>query len=311
MTDALTLRPELVKSRQDLELAYLGLLRDKNSLLPDLRFVSSYGINGVGNRLDGADDTNALRSLASNHFNNWTLGLRLEVPIGGRAVNALVRRDRLTVAQRLADLKNQEELAVFDVQGAYRSVIESQEQMRIQHARRLAAARDVKARVASFEAGLGDIYSMLVAQRNLADSMRDEQLAVVAYNTNMAHLARFRGTILTHNNIHIEEGPLPEGVFQRATEQFRKRQHALVLRERPTVPDYAAEPADVQLPTSWVEKREPNLGANLFLRSPAADSPPFRRVRGAARRHGGGVGRRRSQVISPPAGGCYPRSPAA
>jgi outer membrane protein TolC len=244
VTDALRLRPELMHARQDVELANLAVLRDRNSLLPDLRFVSGYGINGVGSRLDGPDETNALRSLASNHFNNWTLGLRLAVPIGFRDASSAVRRDRLQLAQRLATLKNQEELAIFDLQRAYRDLIEAQDQMRIQRARRLAAAKQVKARVHEFRAGLGDVTFLLIAQRSLADAVRDEQQAVCTYNIVMAQFERSRGTILTHNNIEITERALPEGPARRASAHERQRQCGLVLREWPSLPKDVVDPAD-------------------------------------------------------------------
>jgi hypothetical protein len=234
-------------------LANLAVLRDQNSLLPDLRFVSGYGINGVGTRLDGPDETNALRSLASNHFNNWTLGLRLAVPIGLRDASAAVRRDRLQLAQRLATLKNQEELAIFDLQRAYRDLIEAQDQMRIQRERHLAAAKQVKARVQEFRAGVGDVNFLLLAQRSLADAVRDEQQAVCTYNIVMAQFERFRGTILTHNNIEIAERALPAGVARRASEHERQRQRALALREWPSLPRDVVHPADATESQTWVE----------------------------------------------------------
>ena len=248
--DALALRPELVRARQEVELAYLAVVRDSNALLPDLRFISRYGINGVGSRLAGPDLNNAFRSLADNRFQDWTVGVRLDVPIGFRDANAQVRRDRLQLAQRLRALKNQEELAVFEVQRAYRDLIEAQDQIAIQAARRLAAARQVKARIEEFRAGLGDINVLLISQRSLADSIRDEQQAICTYNIALAQLERSKGTILTHNNIVINEGPVPESAARRASIHFRDRQRALILREWPTVP------ADLTAPSSsagWVE----------------------------------------------------------
>jgi outer membrane protein TolC len=270
VTDALRLRPELMHARQDLELANLAVLRDQNSLLPDLRFVSGYGLNGVGTRLDGPDETNALRSLASNQFTNWTLGLRLTVPIGFRDASSAVRRDRLQLAQRLAALKNQEELAIFDLQRAYRDLIEAQDQMRIQHARRLAAARQVNARLQEFRAGVGEINFLLTAQRSLADAVRDEQQAVCTYNIVMAQFERFRGTILTRDNIEIAERALPEGVARRASEHERERQRALVLREWPSLPRDVVDPADAPESQTRVElPTDENLTPPQFFEAPS------------------------------------------
>src|SRR5262249_11754430 len=104
LNEGLSLRPELVIARQDLKIRQLDVIREKNNLLPDLRFASSYNIRGVGSRLDGNSTLtdnpntgqpglpeNSLRSLAHDHFNDWNLGLTLSVPIGFRAAHAALR----------------------------------------------------------------------------------------------------------------------------------------------------------------------------------------------------------------------------
>src|SRR5262249_4611233 len=53
LSEALSLRPELVIVRQEVKFRQLNLIREKNNLLPDLRFTSRYEIQGLGSRLDG------------------------------------------------------------------------------------------------------------------------------------------------------------------------------------------------------------------------------------------------------------------
>lgn len=234
---AVMLRPELVRARQEVKSAQLALIREQNDLLPDLRFISSYDLTGIGSRLDGRGVDNALRSLASNHFNNWSLGLRMDVPLGFRDANAAVRRAQLQLAQRFASLRNQEDQVVFELQRTYRQLIQSIEQVRIQRARRAAAARQVAARVEELRAGPreADVTALLLAQRALADALRDEQSAICEYNIALAQFERQKGTILTHDNVEIAEGPVPVCVQQRASENIRQRQAALMLRQRPAL----------------------------------------------------------------------------
>lgn len=232
---ALTLRPDLVRARQDVKAAQLALIRDKNDLLPDLRLVSSYDLNSLGSRLDGAGSENALRSLATNTFNNWSVGLRMEVPLGFREAHAAVRRAQLQLARQLASLRNQEEQALFELQRTYRQLTESIEQVKIQRARRTAAARQVAALQEQFRVGDKNfqLIVLLAAQRSLADALRDEQVAICEYNIALAQFERQKGTILVHDNVEIAEGPVPICVQQRASENIRQRQAALVLRARP------------------------------------------------------------------------------
>lgn len=249
---AVTLRPELVRARQEVKAAQLNLIREQNELLPDLRFVSSYDANGIGSRLDGPTEGNAFRSLASNHFNNWSVGLTLDVPIGFREANAIVRRTRLQLAQRFASLRNQEEQIVFELQRTYRQLFQSIEQVRIQRARRAAASRQLVARYEEFRTGVKEfvLLNLLTAQQSLADALRDEMLAICEYNIALAQFERQKGTILVHDGVEIAEGPVPVCVQQRASENIRRRQAALVLRER-------SAPADDEAPLLHAPAGEP------------------------------------------------------
>ena len=66
---------------------------------PDLRMFGQYDIAGLGTRLDGKEFANAagtipgnaLASFGNNQFNSWTIGLRMDMPIGFRDANASVR----------------------------------------------------------------------------------------------------------------------------------------------------------------------------------------------------------------------------
>src|SRR5215207_5645743 len=128
--EALALRPELVLARQDVKFRQLDLLVQKNSLRPDLRFIATYDINGLGTRLDGsptrfagfgtdaAGNTigltspgNALASLTDNNFNSWQMGFRLNVPIGFRDAHAAVRSARLNLYRSYYQLKDTEDKA--------------------------------------------------------------------------------------------------------------------------------------------------------------------------------------------------------
>src|SRR5262249_32889363 len=121
LQDAINLRPELVLAREELKTRQLNLRLQQNQLHPDLRFFTTYSLVGLGNRLDGDATqlssqgalvtTNALRSMAGSHFNDWTMGLTLNMPIGFRFENAIVRQASLVLAQSFLTLKDQENKA--------------------------------------------------------------------------------------------------------------------------------------------------------------------------------------------------------
>src|SRR5262249_50048530 len=100
LMDCLTSRPELILARDNVRASQMNLIANLNFLKPDLRFFATYTPVGFGTQLDGngtfIDGTNtprtsnAFRSLASDHFNDWTLGLALNVPLGFRVEHAAV-----------------------------------------------------------------------------------------------------------------------------------------------------------------------------------------------------------------------------
>jgi outer membrane protein TolC len=246
VNEALALRPELILAREDLKFRQLDLINAKNLLLPDLRFTSTYALNGIGNHLDGTSNTslthtstNAFRSLASDRFTDWSVGLRLSVALGYRDAHAQARVARLNLARSYLVLQDQEAKAQRFLDQQYRHLLEFHLQIEIQRAQREAAAVQLESRFREFQAGRGTLDILLEAQRVWADALRAEFDAVVSYNNALAGFEFAKGTILQRDNVVISEGPLPECAQVRAVEHERERSKALVLRERANPALYA------------------------------------------------------------------------
>lgn len=235
VNEALALRPELVIARNDLKFRQLDLITQKNQLMPDLRFTSTYGWNGLGSRLDGGPNNpnNAFASLSSGNFVNWTLGLQMNMPIGFRDANAAVRSARLALAQAYAVLQDQENKATRYLGFQWRKLPEYYELVRANRSQRLAAAEQLEARFREFLAGRGTLDILLEAQRVWADALKSEYDNIVLYNNTLASFEFAKGTIMQYDNVMISEGPLPQAVAQRAVENERSRSRALEMRQHP------------------------------------------------------------------------------
>ncbi len=98
LAEALANYPDLAIVRDEVKANQMNVIALKNQLLPDLRVTAQYDTNSIGTSLDGAGANNALRDLASNHFNDWSIGLRLIVPVGFRAAHANLRFAQLRPA---------------------------------------------------------------------------------------------------------------------------------------------------------------------------------------------------------------------
>ncbi len=244
VNEALQLRPELMIARQDLKAKQLDLVLQRNLRRPDLRFFSSYDIAGLGSRLDGRNSTdfpstNALQGLAANQFNSWTLGLRLDMPLGFRDANALVRQAQLNMHKTYYYLLDSERKTVEAAADQYRRVIQTNEEIKYRQQEKESLRRYVELESAVRELNTKEEFSSYVfnlaqVQQNLATATSAEFQAVANYNIALANLEFSKGTIQKYNNVSVADGPLPAYVNKKAADHFRARDAALKLREHPS-----------------------------------------------------------------------------
>lgn len=280
--DALALRPELVMAREDLKIKQFGMLVNQNLLRPDLRFVSSYTMVGLGNQLAGGGTlqtgtgtipAGSLNTLFTGDFANWNVGLTLNVPIGFRTEYARARQARLLLAQAFAVLKDQEKKAHNILAREYREVIAAYKTIEIRRQRRQVLAEELKLLADKVAVGTIDPTSrrfgdsLLDAQRLWALSLSDEYLAIVNYNNTLAQFEFAKGTIQQHDQVHVAEGPLPAAAQVRAVDHERERTRALVLNRRNIIPPPATPHSVVD---RWPENSAPAL-PSLWDRGPGLD----------------------------------------
>jgi outer membrane protein TolC len=237
LEEAFNKRPELYMTRQEIKAAQMNLILAKNQLLPDLRFTATYDYNSLGTRLDGPDingpkDINALKNLAQMHNSDWSVGLRMIVPIGFRFASVQVRQAQLALERSMWTLWDQEVKTQSFLGRQYEQISVAYEQIRANRAQREAFGEQLRARNEEYKAGRGTLDTLLEAQRFWADALNSEYAAIVTYNNALVAWEFAKGTIMQHDNIVIAEGGLPCCAEVRAVEHERERTTALVLRER-------------------------------------------------------------------------------
>jgi outer membrane protein TolC len=281
--EALTKRPELYMARQEIKAAQMNLMLAKNQLLPDVRFLSSYDVNSIGTRLDGASganagggDLNALRGLSDGNFSSWNVGIRANIPLGFRFAHAQVRQAQIALARAVETLKDQELKAESFLDNYYKRLSTSYEQIRANRATREANADAVRAYKSQYEAGKVTFQPVAQAIRDWADSLANEYQAIVAYNNALVGMEYAKGTIMQHDNVVIAEGSLPSCALARSNEHERQRSAAIPLRERavPTAPG-AVLPASLGTPTA--PENTGSLPAMMSITPPLADVPTLPR----------------------------------
>jgi outer membrane protein TolC len=239
--EAMQYRPELMIMRQELKAQQLNVLLQKNLRRPDLRLLSAYDIQGIGSRLNGDDpNTNALKNFINDNFNSWQVGLRLDMPIGFRDANALVRQAQLNLKKTYFYLTDSERKAMEYLTNQYRSMLEAYELVKYRRAQREALEIYVGKNLQVLNTGAvgqaefeGFIGNLLQAQQNLATATAGEFQAIAQYNAAIAGVEYAKGTIQRYNNVTVSEGPLPQWVEKKAADHFAARDAGLKLREQP------------------------------------------------------------------------------
>lgn len=259
--DAQTYRPELRQVEEEIRAARLNVEKAKDRLMPDLRFVGRYGVNGLGDDLG-----ESVHNLTNTPHHEWELGMRLQYALGARAGSAETMRANAQLTQRLIFLKDQREKLIFSLQRSYQELIQYQEQYKVRIRQREVAAIQLQGRFEKFKAG-GDpknpgssIDLLLRAQRNWADAVREEYIALSSHRLAITDFERQKGTILKYANVAIAEGPLPASAKPRASEYLRhwRAQTPTKLPERTlTNPDVPTPPVFLPIAVDQSRRERP------------------------------------------------------
>ena len=245
--DALTRRPELVLARQELQRKQMQAELAVNKLLPDLRFAATHSTIGLGSRLDGSGPiaegidapANALKSLTSAQFNDWTLGLRFAMPLGFRAEHAIVRQARLEIAQAQGLIREQEMKSRSFLSRQYSRLHELLDVIATRREQRQALGEQLEVRFRKFGAGKLQVDFLQDSVRQWALALAAEHQTIAEYNAAIATFHFARGTLMQYDNVRMLEGNVPSLGVIPATEHERFRSEELG-RHRSVKPDLGA-----------------------------------------------------------------------
>jgi outer membrane protein TolC len=190
----------------------------RNLALPLLNVDYSYSVNGLGDSYDAAFD-----QVGDKDFEDWSIGLSGEIPIGNEAAEADLHAALLN---RLRQLASREAQSLAIRQEVYDSVDQlRQAWLRILAARQstLAAARTYEGEVRQFDNGVRTSTDVLDAAARLADAQLDEIRAVTDYQIAQIDIASATGTLLGYNGVEWEATEIPEEDYDSGLLPFSMR----------------------------------------------------------------------------------------
>ncbi len=202
---ALSLRMEMLQTELQLaaDAATIGL--EKNRALPLLSLDYTYRINGLG-----GSTQDAFQMLKQNNFEDWQVGLNLEVPLGNEAARSRVRRAILERLQRLAS-KEQQQLAIRqEVLNAIDELDTGWQRILAARQSTALSTRSLRAEERQFSVGLSTSTNVLDASTRLAESQFAEIRAITDYQTAQVDLAFATGTLLGAAKVDWEPVAQPD-----------------------------------------------------------------------------------------------------
>lgn len=170
----------------------------RNAALPLLALDYTYRVNGLGDSV-----SSTIQTLKRNNFEDWSIGLRGEVPLGNAQREAALRRALL---QRISRLASKEARA----QAITREVLDAIDQINTTWQRIIAARQSVilntrsyNAETRQFEAGASTSTDVLNASAALSQARANEVRALVDYQIAQVDLAFATGTLLGADKIEF------------------------------------------------------------------------------------------------------------
>ncbi len=258
-SEALVRSVELRQQRWQVKRRELEMVAAKNYLMPQLDFIAGYRWNGLGQDLINSEGQANLtdysyNSLTSGTYQDWNVGLQLNMPLGFRREMAGVRnaqlqlaRDRTVLQEQELELSHQMAFALRDLEANH---IISQTNFN----RRIAAERQVEAVRAAYETDTVTLDVLLNAQRQLAQAESDFYRSVVDYNKSIATVHYRKGSLLEYNGVQLAEGPWPGKAYFDACRMARARDAAHYIDYGMTMPrvisrgEYQQQMGELQMP---------------------------------------------------------------
>ena len=235
---ALKQRPEIQALQLELEQRELEQKFAANQTLPRLDFTAQYGMNGisgrpnktctdprvinpltgacepVGNNINGSIFAGERRPkdafdrfFTHNPFDNWSVELKLQIPLWNRTANAQLSEANLRLNEtkvRLRALRDQIETEVRD---AIRETVSAKKRMEAALETIKFVEDQLDGSRKKFDAGLGSSYEVLQVVDDLEKARSNENRAVLDYNVGQSKLSLAESSVLENFNIELKTTP--------------------------------------------------------------------------------------------------------
>jgi outer membrane protein TolC len=235
-TSALENRPEIQQAFLQLKAAAVRRDMSRNELMPSLNLlVEGYVASLTRNDWNGAFND------AFDATPGYSVGLRLDYPLGNNSAEARNLRRRLEVRQLISQMKTTLETVLLEVRVAVREVQTAHRDLTAKHESMIAAREDLENFQKRREAmllgadttAISYIEFLIESQQRRATAEENFLQAVATYNVALVSLERVKGNLLSYESIKTVREDVRDGDELRSFVEDRDVPELNVVRETP------------------------------------------------------------------------------
>jgi HAE1 family hydrophobic/amphiphilic exporter-1 len=196
----LTLRPELLQDKLNVEQQGIELKYFRNQLFPELDLIGGYGYNGAYSKAGGYAGT--VGQFADRTSPTYNYGAQLTVPLANVAARAALKSGKATKEQLI--LKELEQNVMVGIDNAVKQAESGWESVEATRDQRIYAEVALSAEQQKYAVGKSTTFTVLQLQNNVTTARSAEVRSLANYNQYLVALAQQEGSILKQRNIDIE-----------------------------------------------------------------------------------------------------------
>ncbi len=216
----------LVKQRE------LEVIGARNNLLPQVDLVALYRWVGLGDNLVSRQrrglnfpqvGSQAFDDLTEGRFQEWRLGIDVQVPLGFRAEKSTLRSQQLLLAREKARLEDLELEISHALTDAVQRLHSNYALTQTAFLQRVAAVEQVQVLQNKLDAGTVTLDFLLDAQRRAADAQIAFYRSLTQYNMSIVEVHYRKGSLIEYCGVLLQEGPWPAKAYFDALIRARQR----------------------------------------------------------------------------------------
>lgn len=225
LNQALQRRIEIRRQRFNVKRRELELIAARLNRRPQLDFLGTYRVRGLGDHLIGDRNNgkfdNYVSEITGGEYQEWRAGMELNFPVGLRQASAAVAHARLNLNRERSVLDETELRISHTLANSARQIALTHSLLETNYNGFLANLRQVDVLRRRYRDGTDNINFLLQAQRLLVTAEVNFYQSLSNYNLAIRDFHREKGTLLAYNDISLNEGPWDAPAYQDAYEVGR------------------------------------------------------------------------------------------